>query len=178
MNYNNLKSLDANNKSTLQSMFGGILNRIKNISYRKSSALIKDFPSVCELSYLSHENSERKKLSSSRMHPIIPTRGEIYNAFITEGVGKELAGNHLVVIIQNRNSNMYSDKVTVVPIEGDGNIIKKSYQTKLTNKDPSRIIYADIMSIDKARLGRKIGKLSLLKMNQLDTLLKKHLSLQ
>lgn len=35
------------------------------------------------------------------MHPIIPTRGEIYNAIITEGVGKELAGNHLVIIIQN-----------------------------------------------------------------------------
>ena len=111
---------------------------------------------------------------------------KIYNAIITEGVGKELTGNHLVIVIQNQNSNMYSDKVTVVPIEGDGNIIKKAYQTKLTNedletgkidKDPSRIIYADIMSLDKARLGRKIGKLSESKMKQLDILLKKHLSL-
>lgn len=186
MKYNDLKDLDENNKSTLHSMFGGILNRIKNISYRKTSALIKDFPLVCELSYLSHSNSEKKKLSCSSMHPIIPTRGEIYNAFITEGVGKELTGNHLVVIIQNKNSNMYSDKVTVVPIEGDGLIIKKSYQTRLTNedlesgkidKDPSRIIYADIMSIDKARLGRKIGKLSEAKMKHLDNLLRKHLSL-
>ena len=58
------------------------------------------------------------------MHPVILTRGEIYNAYITEGVGKELTGNYLAVIIQSRNSNMYSDKVTVVPIEGDGNIIK------------------------------------------------------
>lgn len=186
MSYNELKNLDENNKSTLQSMFGGILNRLKNISYRKSSALIKDFPLVCELSYLSYENSKKKKISSSKMYPIIPTRGEIYNAYITEGVGKELTGNHLVVIIQNRNSNMYSDKVTVVPIEGDGNTIKKAYQTKLTNedletgkidKDPSRIIYADIMSIDKARLGRRIGKLAESKMKQLDILLKKHLSL-
>lgn len=186
MSYNDLKDLDENNKSTLHSMFGGILNKVKNISYRKSSALIKDFPSVCELSYLSHENSEKKKHSPSNMHPIIPTRGEIYNAYITEGVGKELTGNHLVVIIQNRNSNMYSDKVTVVPIEGDGNRIKKAYQTKLTNedleagkidKDPSRIIYADIMSLDKARLGRKIGKLTESKMQQLNVLLKKHLSL-
>lgn len=29
MSYNDLKDLDENNKSTLQSMFGGILNRIK-----------------------------------------------------------------------------------------------------------------------------------------------------
>lgn len=186
MGYKNLKDLETSNKNTLQSMFGGILENIKNISFRKSTALIKDFPSVCELSYNSYENSEKRKQSNSNMHPIIPTRGEIYNAFITEGVGKELSGNHLVVVIQNQKSNIYSDKVTVIPIEGDGNRIKASYQVKLTNsdlssgkidKDPSRIIYADIISIDKARLGRKIGTLSQDKMKRLDVLLKKHLSL-
>ena len=186
MNYKDLKDLELTNKLTLQSMFSGILDNIKNISFRKSTALIKDFPSVCELSYNSHENSEKRKQSNSNKHPIIPTRGEIYNAFITEGVGKELSGNHLVVVIQNEKSNIYSDKVTIVPIEGDGNRIKSSYQVRLTNsdlsygkidKDPSRIIYADIMSIDKARLGRKIGSLSDDKLKRLDILLKKHLSL-
>lgn len=186
MSYNTLKDLEQNNKSTLLSMFSGILNNIKNISFRKSSSIIKDFPSVCELSYKSHEYVERKKSSNTNMHPIIPTKGEIYNAFITEGVGRELTGNHLVVIIQNQNSNMYSDKVTVVPIEGDGNKIKKSYQVKLTNndlfsgkldKDPSRIIFSDILTIDKARLGRKIGSLKDDKINRLNFLIKKHLSL-
>ena len=167
-------------------MFSGVLNNIKNISFRKSTSMIKDFPSVCELSYISHENTEERKKSNTNMHPVIPTRGEIYNAFITEGVGKELSGNHLVVVIQNEKSNIYSDKVTVVPIEGDGNVIKKAYQVKLTNndldygkidKDPSRIIFADIMSIDKARLGRKIGALSKEKIKRLDSLIKKHLDL-
>lgn len=166
MNYKNLKNLEETNKTTLLSMFNGILTNIKNISFRKSTSLIKDFPSICEMSYKSYEYIEKKKISNTNMHPIIPTRGEIYNAFITEGVGRELTGNHLVVILQNQNSNMYSDKVTVVPIEGDGNKIKPSYQTKLTNedlysgkldKDPSRIIFADIMTIDKSKLGRKIG---------------------
>ena len=113
------------------------MTNIKNISFKKSASLIKDFPSICEISYKSYEYIER-----------------------------ELTRNHLVVILQNQNSNMYSDKVTVVPIEGDWNKIKPSYQTKLTNenlysgklnKDPSRIIFADIMTIDKSRLGRKIG---------------------
>ena len=138
------------------------------------------------MSYKSYEYIERKKSSNTNMHPIIPTRGEIYNAFITEGVGRELTGNHLVVVIQNQNSNMYSDKVTVIPIEGDGNKIKKSYQVKLTNddlelgridKDPSRIIFTDIMTIDKARLGRKIGMLRAEKIERLNILIKKHLSL-
>jgi len=187
MNYNNLKNLEENNKTTLLSMFNGILTNIKNISFRKSTSLIKDFPSICEMSYKSYEFIEKKKISNTNMHPIIPTRGEIYNAFITEGVGRELTGNHLVVIIQNQNSNMYSDKVTVVPIEGDGNKIKPSYQMKLTNedlysgkldKDPSRIIFADILTIDKSRLGRKIGILKDEKIQKLNKLIKKHLSLK
>ena len=186
MNYNDLKDLEESNKNTLLSMFSGVLNNIKNISFRKSSSIIKDFPSVCKLSYKSYEFIEKKKASNTNMHPIIPTRGEIYNAFITEGVGRELTGNHLVVVIQNQNSNIHSDKVTIIPIEGDGNKIKKSYQVKLTNddlvfgkldKDPSRIIFTDIMTIDKARLGRKIALLNNEKMSKLDFLIKKHLSL-
>lgn len=120
------------------------------------------------------------------MHPIIATRGEIYNANITEGVGKELCGNHLVIVIQNANSNIFSDKVTVIPIEGDGTYIKKSYQMRLTNndlafghidKDPSRIIFSDIMTIDKSRLERKIGMLNKEKIEKINLAIKKHLSL-
>lgn len=186
MKYSDLRDLEENNKTTLLSMFSGILLNIKNISFRKSTSIIKDFSSVCEMSYKSYEYIERKKSSNTNMHPIIPTRGEIYNAFITEGVGRELTGNHLVVVIQNQNSNIYSDKVTVIPIEGDGNKIKKSYQVKLTNndlefgkldKDPSRIIFTDIMTIDKARLGRRIGMLKTEKIERLNILIKRHLSL-
>ena len=83
-----------------------------------------------------------------------------------EGVGSELCNNHLVVIMSNTKNNMYSEKVNIVPIEGDGTKINNNYQMKLTNKnlkighidkEPSRIIITDIMTIDKARLGRKIG---------------------
>ena len=60
MSYNDLKDLEENNKSTLLSMFSGILNNIKNISFRKSSSIIKDFPNVCELSYKSYEYIENE----------------------------------------------------------------------------------------------------------------------
>lgn len=186
MNYNELKDLDSQNKTTLLSMFQGILYNIKNISYRKTTAIIKDVPSICEMSYKSYENTQIKRISNTNMHPIIPTRGEIYNANITEGVGKELCGNHLVIVIQNKNSNIFSDKVTVIPIEGDGNYIKKNYQMRLTNtdllaghidKDPSRIIFSDIMTIDKARLDRKIGMLTQEKLEKINLAITKHLSL-
>lgn len=186
MNYNQLKNLDFQNKTTLLSMFQGILDNVKNISYRKTTSIIKDVPIICEMSYKSYENTQSKKISNTNMHPIIPTRGEIYNANITEGVGKELCGNHLVIVIQNANSNIFSDKVTVIPIEGDGTYIKKSYQMRLTNndlafghidKDPSRIIFSDIMTIDKSRLERKIGMLNKEKIEKINLAIKRYLSL-
>ena len=121
-----------------------------------------------------------------KFHPVKPQRGEIYNAFITEGVGSELCGNHPVVIIQNKKANIYSEKINVLPIEGNGTKINPNYQVQLTNedladgsldKDPSRIIVTDITTIDKARLGRKIGTLSPDCLAAVEKLLKKHLEL-
>ena len=135
------------------------------------------------------ESLENKKVRDGnikKLHPIIPTRGEIYNAYITEGVGSELCNNHLVIIVQNNKGNMYSEKVNVIPIEGDGSNINPNYQIKLTNmnmgqghldKDPSRIIVSDIITLDKARLGRKIGKLEDEYMKDINSLLRKQLSI-
>ncbi len=187
MNYNNLRNLDDEQKKTLTAMFIGILGGVKSISLKKILSLIKDIPEICKMNYKSYENSELRKQSKSHMHPIIPTRGEIYDAYITEGVGKELCGRHPVVIIQSATANMYSEKVTVLPIEGDGKQIKSSYQERLTSddleddikliKDPSRVITSDLMTIDKARLGKKIGKIKLEKMNLIDNKVRKQLGL-
>lgn len=73
-----------------------------------------------------------------------------------------------------------------MPIEGDGNKINPRYQIKLTNddleygqlgKNPSRIIFTDVTTLDKARLSRKIGKLSPAKMKEVNNYLIKHLDL-
>ena len=61
MNYKNLKNLEETNKTTLLLIFNGILTNIKNISFRKSASLIKDFPSICEIRYKSYEYIEKKK---------------------------------------------------------------------------------------------------------------------
>lgn len=170
MNYNQLKDLENEKKSALSSMFIGILSNIKNTSFRKMTAIIKDIPSVCKMSYQSYENSVLRRMDYNKVHPIVPVRGEIYNAFITEGVGRELCGTHPVVIMQNESQNIHAEKVNVLPIEGDGNKINPRYQVQITSndlegdsfltKDPSRVIISDILTIDKARLGTKIGKLN------------------
>lgn len=187
MNYKDLKNLEENNKTILLSMFSGILSNIKNTSLRKMTDIIKDIPSICRMNYISYEYSQLKKNNYNKIHPVVPVKGEIYNAFITVGVGKELCGMHPVVIMQNYTQNMHADKVNVLPIEGDGTKINPKYQVAITSddledntiltKDPSRVIVSDILTIDKARLGLKIGKLKKEKIEILNEKLKKQLDL-
>lgn len=187
MDYKNLRSLDDEQKKTLISIFIGMLDRVKSASLNKILLLIRDIPEVCRMNHKSHENSELRKQNKNHMHPIIPTRGEIYDAYITEGVGKELCGRHPVIIVQSVDANMYSEKVTIIPIEGDGKQIKASYQERLISndldenvkllKEPSRVITSDLMTIDKARLGRKVAKIKPEKMNLIDKKIKKQLGL-
>lgn len=186
MNYNTLNNLNNNDKATLNSLFQGILLNLKHISVTKIMTYIRYIPDQCRMHYNSLENRKIRNSHKKKFHPIKPQRGEIYNAHITEGVGSELCGNHLVLIVQNKKGNIYSEKVNVLPIEGDGNNINPNYQISLSShdliegvldKNPSRIIVTDITTIDKARLGRKIGRLSSDSLAIVDKLLKKHLEL-
>lgn len=187
MNYKDLNNLEETNKLTILSMFNGILSNIKNTSVRKITDIIKDIPAICKMHYTSYEYSLSKKSTYNKVHPIVPVKGEIYNAFITVGVGKELCGSHPVVIMQNQSQNIHADKVNVLPIEGDGNKINSKYHVQIISndledniiltKDPSRVIISDILTIDKARLGVKIGKLKQDKINMINEKLKIQLDL-
>lgn len=186
MDYNSLNNLNDSDKSSLTSVFQGILTSLKHISVNKTISFLLCIPEQCRMHHKSIENRKLRSTHPRKYHPIKPYRGEIYNAFITEGIGSELCGNHLVVIIQNKKANIYSEKVNVLPIEGDGTKINSNYQVQLSSKDlvdgkldkdPSRIIVTDITTIDKARLGRKIGCLTSECLASVDKLLKRHLEL-
>ena len=186
MEYNSLNNLNDNDRSSLTSIFQCILASIKHISVNKAICYLRYIPDLCRMHYISVENRKFRSSHEKNFHPVKPYRGEIYNAFITEGVGSELCGNHLVVIIQNKKANIYSEKVNVLPIEGDGSRVNPNYQIRLSSaqledgkldKEPSRIIITDITTIDKARLGRRIGRLTPECLSAVEKLLKKHLEL-
>ncbi|MFC0212132.1 type II toxin-antitoxin system PemK/MazF family toxin [Paenibacillus chartarius] len=156
--------------------------------FSKVIALLRCIPLWAKLHFDSLENKKLQKEEerTPKKHPVRPIRGQIFNAEIGENIGSELSGNHLVIIIQNSKGNIYSEKVNVVPIEGDGNKIKPSVHLKLTNedlefghldKDPSRVIFADIMTIDKARLGRRIGQIKSVKLEEICNKIKEQLEL-
>lgn len=161
---------------------------LSNDNISKIITYIKQIPLLCSLNAKSKEYRRLRAQDKERKHPKGVSRGEIYNLEITEGVGSELSDNHLVVIIQNTKGNIYSEKVNVLPIEGDGNKINPNYQKPLTNadleygqldKNPSRIIITDILTFDKARLKGKIGKIKSEYMQKvLDPAIKRQLELK
>jgi len=170
----------------LKQYFNDIVRIIDNKNRFKVLSYLKQIPILCFLNKKSELNRVLRDANSKKFHPIKTHKGDIYNANITENVGSELSENHLVIIVQGKSSNIFGEKVTIVPIEGDGNKINPRYQIKLTNddleygqldKNPSRIIFTDVTTLDKARLSRKIGKLSSTKMKEVNNYLIKHLEL-
>lgn len=153
----------------------------------KLEKLIENIPLECRINCQSKLNKLEKSEHLKKFHPIRPSKGDIFNAFLGENSGSELCGNHLVIILQNKKGNIYGEKVNVLPIEGDGTKINPNYQIKLTNddlefgkldKNPSRVIITDITTIDKARLDRvKIGKIKNGKMLDISNMLIKQLEL-
>lgn len=182
-----MKHLTANEKDFLTTLFKDKINDINSVSYAKLTRIIEQLPAICDLSESSLINRQLRQQDKDKYHPIRPSRGMIYNAFIEENVGSELCDNHLVIIMQNTNGNIFGEKVNVLPIEGDGKRINKNYQMELKNeeleygqldKNPSRIIITDLITIDKARLDKvEIGKIKPAKLLELSNKLKRQLVL-
>lgn len=184
--YGKLLGLEQVKKDKLNNIFKLNMDIIKQISFAKALSLIKSIPVLCRLHYNSLENKKLRNLDEKKHHPIQPVRGEIYNAMITDSIGSEINSNHLVVIISNSSTNIFAEKVNVVPIEGDGCKVPK-YLVQLKSEDlvhghldksPSRIIIPEIITIDKARLQRKIGMINTEKIKEINRKIMKQLDIK
>jgi mRNA interferase MazF len=102
-----------------------------------------------------------------------PFRGEVYMAEIGSNIGFEFCFYHPVLIIQNDFGNGQGETTIVLPITDlddekyDKNIHQRIYNSDLVykiknglDKEPSKVKIADILTIDKVRIKRKVGKVS------------------
>ena len=184
-NYQSQQPLSSEDQEFLVQCFSKMLNLFRKTSISKVTSYLSHLPRICTMHFESRENRSTRDNDARHYHPIRPVKGEIYNAFLTEGVGSELCNNHLVIIMQNLHAALYSEKVNVLPIEGDGNKVPPYLEQLCNNdleygrldKDPSRVIITDIMTIDKARLGGRIGKVCPEKLSMIDGKLKKQLDI-
>jgi mRNA-degrading endonuclease toxin of MazEF toxin-antitoxin module len=169
--YDELDELNAKSREVLKISSERVINRIKITDFVKFKAYMESISLGLKITYESDQHQkQRVKIGKEKgQHPLKPIKGQIYNALLGENFGSELSGQHPVIVIQNSSGNLFAQKVIVVPIEGDGNVIDESYMMKITDddledndkltKNPSRIIVSEIITIDKARLGVKVGKL-------------------
>lgn len=91
-------------------------------------------------------------------------RGEIYYARLYETVGSEQAGVRPVVIVQNNIGNRYAKTVIIVPLTSkiETNEIQPTHvviKAFGNIKYDSTILTEQVRTIDKTRLGERIGTL-------------------
>lgn len=104
-------------------------------------------------------------------------RGEIYYAKLFEAIGSEQSGNRPVVIVQNNIGNVYSPTTIVIPFTKRLDIVNPQ-PTHIDIKQfgnlkcDSTILAEQIRTIDKSRLGDKLGKLPPNIMKKLDVAMK------
>ncbi|MBQ8799998.1 MAG: hypothetical protein IJZ55_10575 [Lachnospiraceae bacterium] len=119
---------------------------ITNSNVDKIIACVRQIPKICEIDEKSIESRKSRDSHVKKYHPIKVFKGEIYNAQITQNAGSELSDNHLVVIVQGFSSNVYGEKVTVLPIEGDGS---KLNPTKIEDINQCLVKHLDLRKSSK-----------------------------
>ena len=103
---------------------------------------------------------------------ITPRRGEVYLVSFDPTIGSEIKKTRPAVIIQNNIGNQYGSTVIVAAITSGK---KTLYPVQVLIKPPqaglkrgSIINLAQIRTIDKRRLGRRLGKLKSEVMKEVD----------
>ncbi|MGH2356155.1 MAG: type II toxin-antitoxin system PemK/MazF family toxin [Chloroflexota bacterium] len=102
-----------------------------------------------------------------------PQRGEIYWVNLDPTVGTEIAKTRPAVIISNDIGNQYSMRVIVAAVTSQG--IDRVYPFEVLVpsgvgglREISKVLLDQIRSIDKRRLGRRIGALTVERMVEVD----------
>jgi mRNA interferase MazF len=111
-----------------------------------------------------------------------PKRGEIYWANLDPTLGSEIAKTRPVLVVSNDINNEYAATITVLPITSSTDriypfeVLVRPAESGLRND--SKIKANQIRTIDKQRIGRKLGEVTAEKMHEVDQAVKVHLNIQ
>ncbi|HAX61741.1 MAG TPA: PemK family transcriptional regulator [Elusimicrobia bacterium] len=112
-----------------------------------------------------------------------PQRGQIYMLDFGEIKGRELAGEHPALVVQNDIGNKYAPVTIVIAVHSDYGKQELPVCVKVKSgigglRKDSIMDAGQILTIDKKRLGRLVGTLPYNVMMQVDEALKKSLQLK
>ncbi|MCS6842946.1 MAG: type II toxin-antitoxin system PemK/MazF family toxin [Caldilineales bacterium] len=94
-----------------------------------------------------------------------PRRGEIYWVKLDPTIGSEIAKTRPALIISNDIGNQFSDRVIVAPISASSTDKVYPFEVLLSAGEgglprESKVLLDQIRTVDKRRLGEKLGVLS------------------
>ncbi len=110
-----------------------------------------------------------------------PRRGEVWTVDFSPGRGSEQRGRRPALVIQNDVGNQYAATTIVATITSQIKIYPVTVSLKKDDAGltkPSMVNLAQILTVDKARLRKRVGRLSADEMSRVDAALKVSLELE
>lgn len=98
-------------------------------------------------------------------------RGDVYMVDLGQGVGSEQGGSRPVVIVQNDTGNHFSPTVIVAAMTSKADSKAKlptHFALEGFTQLPSLVLCEQIRTLDKQRLGERVGRLTQKEIQQLD----------
>ncbi len=89
-----------------------------------------------------------------------PRRGDVFWVRLDPGRGTEIRKTRPAVIVSNDSCNKYGSRVIVLPITSNVDSLYPGEALIKIRGNPGRVLGDQIRSIDKSRLGSRIGSLS------------------
>jgi mRNA interferase MazF len=111
-----------------------------------------------------------------------PRRGEIYWANLDPTIGGEISKTRPVLVVSNDINNQFSSTISILPITSN---VEKIYPFEVLIKakesglkTDSKIKANQIRTLDKVRIGKKIGELPLDKIKAVNISIMIHLGIE
>jgi mRNA interferase MazF len=104
---------------------------------------------------------------------VFPRRGELYWVHMDPAFGTEISKTRPGVIVSNDYGNQYSPRVTVAPVTTGGSDRSYPFEMRLVTTEgglerPSKVLLNQIRTVDKRRLGERLGALSTQRMEDVN----------
>jgi mRNA interferase MazF len=102
-----------------------------------------------------------------------PQRGELYWVNLDPTIGSEIAKTRPAVIISNNIGNQFANCVIVAPVTSANGTKVYPFEAKLETSEggvpqASKVLLDQIRTVDKARLGAKLGMLAAERMEEIN----------
>ena len=94
------------------------------------------------------------------MARVSPARGDVYWVNLDPALGTEIRKTRPAVIVSNDSCNRHGTRIVVVPITSNVTSLYPGEALIHVAKREARVLGDQLRSIDKARLGKRIGRLS------------------